>query len=393
MEVDANGRIAAIGRDGLNGSGADSTLAAIGKEHEMFDARGAMVVPGFIDVHVHGGGGYDAMSGEPEQLAGMCRYHAAHGTTSLLATTMTAPEGDIVHALQGIARTMKAAAEQPAAAAGADLLGAHLEGPFLNEVRCGAQNPANLRLPSLSEWQRYEEAGEGCIRLLTIAPELQGAEEVVKAAAAAGVTVSVGHSDADYDQVRAAVGWGCSHVTHLFNGMRPLLHRDPGVAGGALMLDELAVELIADGIHVHPDLVSWVFRAKPDGKVMLITDCIAAGGCSDGDYELGGLPVRLEGGRIYIRAEGGSRGSLAGSALTTLAALLGAARFAGKRPEELLSALTTAPARQIGLERCKGSLEVGKDADFLVLSEDWQLERTYVRGRQVYERASGGTVN
>lgn len=353
------------------------------EEHEVVDACGKMLLPGFVDVHVHGGGGFDAMRGDQEHLLGMCHYHASKGTTSLLATTLTASYDELIHALEAITETMKLGREPD----GASIVGVHLEGPFLNAARCGAQNPEDICMPSLEQFQDYWSASAGAIKLMTIAPELEGAQAVIADAVAKGVTISLGHTNADYETMKQAVEWGATHVTHLFNGMRPLHHREPGAAGAALMLDPLAVELICDGYHVNPDLIRWVFQVKPEGKVVLVTDCMCAAGCPDGEYALGKLPVLMKNGKVYLKQEDGEEGSLAGSSLNMMDALVNAVSFTGKELAEVVPSLTLYPATQIGLQHKKGSIECGKDADFILVDEQLQVNQTYVLGRLVYDCA------
>ena len=342
------------------------------------DLEGAIVAPGFVDVHVHGGGGYDAMSGRPEDIDGMSLFLASKGATTFLPTTMTA-EAD---ALRSAVAAIGSAADR--GTPGAEAAGIHLEGPFLNPERCGAQNPAHIRPPSVDELLDYMELSKGRIRLMTIAPEMPGAEAVIRLAAERGITVSIGHSAATYGQVRKAAGWGASHVTHLFNGMNALHHRDPGVPGAALASDELAVEVIGDLIHVHPEMIKLVFRCKPQDKVVLITDGIPATGMPDGRYALGGLPIVTRDGQARLLMPDGSGGSLAGSMLTPDRALVNAMTAAGLALEDVLPALTINPARQAGLASRKGSLEVGKDADFVVLDDRYAVIATYVKGRKVF---------
>ncbi|WNS43938.1 N-acetylglucosamine-6-phosphate deacetylase [Paenibacillus sp. MMS20-IR301] len=350
------------------------------EEYEQVDARGGMLLPGFIDLHVHGGGGYDAMLATEDQLQGMCRFHAAHGTTSLLATTLTAAHDEIIQSLECAGQFIHPERSPD----GANLLGIHLEGPFLNPARCGAQNPEDLREPSIEEFEAFWAASQGSIKLMTIAPELGHAEEVIRHAVCRGVVVSLGHTDADFAVMQSAVEWGASQVTHLFNGMKPLHHREPGAAGGALILDPLAVEVICDGVHVHPDLMKWIFRAKPEGKVLLITDSMCAAGCLAGEYVLGKLPVRMRQGKVYLKQEDRTEGSLAGSSLTMIEALANAVRFTGMDIADIVPALTVHPAVQIGAAAAKGTIEPGKDADLVLVNEQFKVLRTFVRGRQVY---------
>lgn len=359
---------------------AEHTPPVIGDEDIVIDAEGRQLVPGLIDVHVHGGGGFDAMSGRSADIEGMCAFHASHGTTALLVTTLTDSPEKLRDAVAAVAE----AAGKPAS--GADVLGIHLEGPYFNEVRTGAQNPAHLRAPDLNELQDLHGLSGGRVRLLSIAPELEGAEACVRWATEEGITVSIGHSDAKHAEVKRAIEWGASHVTHLFNGMRPLHHREPGVAGAALMHDELTVELICDGVHVHEELIPWVIDVKPQDKVVCITDCMAAAGLPDGEYRLGDLPVRSIAGQVHLIEASGDVGALAGSVLTMHQALLNVMRVTGKSLFEVLPYFTVNPAKEAGEAETKGSIQPGKDADFLLLDEDLRLVATYVRGTRVYAR-------
>lgn len=375
-----NGRLVSKGGliSSISGPGGDE--ADRSEEYEQMDACGGMLLPGFIDLHVHGGGGYDVMLATAEQLQGMCRFHASNGTTSLLATTLTAAHDELIQALECAGQFIHSVRTPE----GANLLGIHLEGPFLNPVRCGAQNPADLREPSIEEFEAFRAASQGTIRLMTIAPELNRAEEVIRHAVQSGVVVSLGHTDADFAVMQSAVEWGASQVTHLFNGMKPLHHREPGAAGGAMILDPLAVEIICDGIHVHPDLIRSMFRLKPEGKVLLITDSMCAAGCPDGEYFLGKLPARMKQGKVYLQQEDGTEGSLAGSSLTMIEALANAVKFTGMDIADIIPALTIHPAKQIGVDVFKGTIEPGKDADLVLVDEIFKVQRTYVQGAQVY---------
>jgi N-acetylglucosamine-6-phosphate deacetylase len=347
---------------------------------EIIDLQGASIVPGFIDVHVHGGGGYDVMSGKVEDIDGMSQFHASKGTTSFLPTTLTHDRSTTEKAIKCIVEAMEKGTM------GADVIGIHLEGPFLNRVRCGAQNPEYIRPGTKEEMQGYVELSKGNVRLMTIAPEQENAMDVIDYAVKQGVTISIGHSDATYEIVQQAVKMGASHVTHLFNGMRPLHHREPGVAGAALMIDDLAVEMICDGIHINKELVSYVFRVKPSKKIVLITDCVEAGGCAEGEYQLGSLPVVLKEGQVRLINEDGTPGSLAGSSLTMDKALRNTIDYTGLSLEQILPTLTINPARQIGVEQRKGSIVIGKDADLVILDDRFQVRATYVKGKKVYMR-------
>lgn len=342
---------------------------------EVVDVQEQLLVPGFVDVHVHGGGGYDVMSGRVQDIEGLSRFHAQKGTTSLLPTTLTADLDSTERAIRSIVEAKEKGT------GGADVLGIHLEGPFINEKRCGAQNPAYIRPPSMKELDHFLDVAKNQVRLLTMAPEGSGALEMIRRAVERGVTVSIGHSDATYVQVQQAVEAGASHVTHLFNGMRALHHREPGVAGAAMMLPELAVELICDGFHVHPELIDFIFQIKATDKVVMITDAMSAAGLPDGDhYELGGLACYMKAGQVRLK----SSDDLAGSCLTMDQALRHVREYTGKSVEEILPAMTLNPARQIGYAEQKGSIERGKDADLVILSHQYEVQATYVRGECVY---------
>lgn len=365
----SGGRIAGIFEDG-------DPLPAT---DERLDAEGLFLVPGFIDVHVHGGAGTDVMDAaeDGEAIGRIARFHASRGTTSFLPTTVSADRETLLAVIDGIVRAMDGPVGD-----GAEPLGFHLEGPFLNPARAGAQHPGAIRELAEEELAELLARAGGHMRLITLAPECGGALGLIRVLREHGVTVSLGHTDADYDTARRAAEAGASHVTHLFNGMRPLHHREPGVAGFALADGRMAVELICDGIHVHPEMVRLVFAAKPPESVVLITDAIEAAGMPDGEYSLGGLPVAVRDGKAILR----DGGQLAGSCLTMDRALRNAMAFTGRSLFDILPALTINPARQIGVAHRKGTIETGKDADLVLLDRDFSVIRTFVRGACVYAR-------
>lgn len=376
-----NGRIYAGGRVIDNGClliGSEGRIEAVGgaelrsSDAPVRDVLGSMVLPGFIDLHVHGGGGFQMMDGTYEGIAGMSRFHAAHGTTSFLATTDSASEEAILKALCNAGEAADTGLD------GAELLGVHLEGPFLHPVRGGAQDKRHIRPASRRELERYIAASGSRIRLVTLAPEIEGGFEAVDMLTRLGITVSIGHSDATYAQVLEAVRRGAVHTTHHFNGMSPFHHREPGVAGAGLMLNELTTELIADGIHVHPAAVKLLFETKGVRGVCLITDAVSCAGLPDGEYG----DSTMKDGQIWLK----DGSSLAGSSLTMLKALKNVLAYTGYSLERLLPSLTEVPARQIGVSARKGSLEAGKDADLLILDDEMNLHSTFVRGREVYAR-------
>ncbi|MDB4868354.1 MAG: N-acetylglucosamine-6-phosphate deacetylase [Cohnella sp.] len=361
--VDESGKIAELGAHDETGPDSEKT--------ESVDCGGSSLLPGLIDVHVHGGGGYNVLDGSFEHLDGMSRFHAAHGTTAFLATTTTTQHENILRVLDSVSSMI-------GQLNGADLAGIHLEGPFIDAVRRGAQSLEHIQPPSMDKIKAYLEAARGNIRIVSMAPEVEGGMEAAAFLAGLGITVSAGHTNATFEEMQSAVTAGVRHTTHHFNGMSPLHHREPGAAGAGMMLDELTTELICDGIHVHPAVVKLLFSVKGPDSVCMITDAVFCAGLPDGEYG----SVTMRHGEIKL-SDGAS---LAGSGLTTLAALRNALKFTGLPLEMILPSITSVPARQAGLSDRKGSLAKGKDADFLLVDEDLQLQATYVKGKQVYQK-------
>ena len=358
-------------RDGrIEALGPGDPPAGTAPEAERVDAGGATLLPGFVDLHVHGGAGADAMDADPDALRCMARFHAAHGVTALLPTTWSAAEGDLAAALKAIG-----AATGPVDG-GATILGAHLEGPWINGARCGAQDPTAIRPPDAAEAARLLDSG--VVRLVALAPELDGAAAVIDTCRRKGVVVSAGHTDASYEQMAAAVRLGVTQVTHTFNAMSGFGHRDPGTVGAALAFPELRCELIADGIHVHPGAMAVLARAKgPDG-VILVSDATRAAGLPEGPVDLGGRTGHLAGGAVRL-----DDGRLAGSALTLDMALRHFAAATGWPWEELWRATSANAAASLGLA-AKGHLSAGADADLVLVDDDWTVRLTTVEGRVVH---------
>jgi N-acetylglucosamine-6-phosphate deacetylase len=329
---------------------------------------GLTVVPGFVDIHVHGGGGASFLSTDPDEAARAVAFHRRRGTTTLLASLVTAP-------LDILERQLSALADL---CADGLLAGIHLEGPWLSHARRGAHDPAFLRPPALAEVRRLLTAGGSALRMVTLAPELDGGLDAVRAVVAAGVAAAVGHTDATYEVARASIGAGARLGTHLFNGMRPVHHREPGPVVALLEDDRVAVELVNDGTHLHPAIVHGVVAAAGPDRAMLVTDAIAGAGMGDGEYELGGLRVRVEDGVARLA----SNGSIAGSTLTMDAAFRRAVVDVGL-PLEVAARLTSAtPARMLGLDDV-GAIEPGWRADLVVLDEKLEVVGVMARGAWV----------
>jgi N-acetylglucosamine-6-phosphate deacetylase len=346
-------------------------IAAVGEaaDGEVVELDGHWVLPGFVDVHVHGGGGAQCNTDDPDEIQRVARFHAQHGTTALLATTVAAPVEDLLRARDAIG----AAAAAPAPDA-AQVLGAHLEGPFLSPRWPGAMDAGHFLAPDPAVAERL--VGGGGVRMMSLAPELPGARELVRRLVAAGVVVALGHTDASYADATAAVAAGARVVTHTFNAMRPLHHRKPGVLGAALGHDDLACEVICDGVHVDPAVVALLVRVKGPQRTLLVTDAIEAAGLPDGDYRLGERAVRVNGGRATLAQSE----TIAGSTLTMDRALRNVVAFAGVAVEDAARMASTTPAEVLGVADRKGSIAPGCDADIVILDPDLSLAGVLVRG-------------
>ncbi len=341
----------------------------------VVDFGDAILAPGFVDIHIHGGAGYDVMEADPSELCAVEQLLSKHGVTSYFPTTVTAPLDQTWSALDRLANAIESASQDNGTRGQrAQPLGIHLEGPFLSHVRRGVHPPENLLLPTVPTFDRFWQAARGHIRIMTIAPELEGAQEVIAEAARRGVCVSLGHSNADLNSARAAVAAGARHSTHTFNAMRPLDHRDPGIIGEVLTDERLSADIIVDGIHLDPAIVELFLKAKGSERAVLITDAISATGMPDGRYRLGTLEVEVKNGRCLLN------GKLAGSVLTMDRAVRNVMQFAHWDLQQALRPATLNPARVAGSSD-RGKLEAGAVADFVVLNPGGEVRSTIVRGQ------------
>ncbi|MGB2592013.1 MAG: N-acetylglucosamine-6-phosphate deacetylase [Candidatus Acidiferrum sp.] len=361
----------------------DGVIEEIGQRGAMQLPSGAqeisavdkVAIPGFVDVHIHGAGGHDVMAANAQALAGVSKTVARHGTTSFVATTVTAGPEDTLRSVEGIARYISQ--QHEADDARAEVLGIHFEGPFLSPVRRGVHPPEWLQLPSAEFLDKLLQASAGNAQILTLAPELLGAMPCIDAARNAGMVVAVGHTDATYEQTRAAIAHGAHHAVHVYNAMRPFTHRDSGVIGAVLTSPEVTAELIADGVHVEETAMKVLLQAKGPGRMILISDGISATGMPDGKYMLGKLEVTMSAGICR-----NSEGRLAGSTLTLDRALRNIVGL-GISLQDTVRMLTLNPASLLGIEFKKGALRTGADADIVLLDQGLRLTNVWVRGEAV----------
>jgi N-acetylglucosamine-6-phosphate deacetylase len=331
----------------------------------------------FFDIHIHGAAGHDVMEGSAEAFARVGGFLATKGVANYLATTVTAPVDATLRALDGIAGAIEAANEY----AGARPVGVHLEGPFISHAKRGVHPPADIQPPSIALFERMQEAAQGHIRLMTIAPETAGALELIEYATKTGIKVSLGHSDATAARTRAAIAAGAASATHTFNAMRRLDHREPGIAGVVLDADDIYAELICDGIHVAPELARMWLRAKTEERAILVTDGISATGMPEGKYVLGEFEVTVADGRCLLASDL-ARGveTLAGSVLTMDRAVANLQEFTRASLATAVRLASRNPARMLGMDGL-GEIAVGGPANFNVFSADGTLQSTILRGR------------
>ncbi|SFC86049.1 N-acetylglucosamine-6-phosphate deacetylase [Bacillus sp. OV322] len=338
---------------------------------------GYTAVPGFIDVHIHGVNGADVMDSTIEALETMSSALPKEGTTSFLATTMTQAVEEIEKALQNAGEYISNR-QSPGKA---EVLGIHLEGPFVNANKAGAQPVHHIKDPDLKLFKSWENLAGGTIKLVTLAPEQPGGLEMIRYLKENGIIASIGHSDAIYEEVMDAIDAGANHVSHLYNQMRGLHHREPGVVGAAFLRNELKAELIADGVHVRPEMAALALKQKSKDGLILITDAMRAKCLKNGQYDLGGQDVTVENGMAVL-----ADGTLAGSILKLGKAVTNMMSFTGCTLRDAIDMASSNPARQLNIYDRKGSIEAGKDADIVILDENHEVFLTLCRGEIAYIR-------
>ncbi|MFW6381313.1 MAG: N-acetylglucosamine-6-phosphate deacetylase [Bacillota bacterium] len=344
---------------------------------EIFDAGDNYVVPGFVDLHIHGAGGYEVMA-DSEEVKKLARYLAARGTTSFFATTGTVPISKLISAINGITGAIEYQKDAPEA----EILGIHLEGPFVNVAEKGAFSPEFILPGSVEVMKELEEACRGHLARVTLAPEIKGGMEVTEYLREQDYLVAGGHTDASYEETMAGISAGISIANHMFNAMRGLHHRKPGAAGAYLVSEDVTCEVIGDFIHVHPGVIKMLFRSKGEDGVYLISDAVIAAGLEPGKYN-------FDGREIFVDSDGISRladGTIAGSTFLLKDGLKNIIDGLGLSLEEAVRFTSENPARVANVYHRKGALAPGKDADIVVLDENYNVRKSFVMGKEVAEQ-------
>ncbi|NWL88850.1 MULTISPECIES: N-acetylglucosamine-6-phosphate deacetylase [unclassified Paenibacillus] len=343
---------------------------------ETIDAAGKYILPGFIDVHVHGGMLEDFSKPSKAGIDAITKLHASQGTTTMLATTMTMPKEVLDEVLAEVQNYMEK--DMPYAQLG----GVHLEGPFISPKWPGAQNPAHIVPPNKDWIEQWEEQYPGLIKQVTFAPEREGSHELIRFLRKKGIAAAAGHTDATYEDIMSAQAVGLNHSVHMFNAMTPLHHRKPGTAGAILSTPAISAEIIADGIHVHKAAIKLLASVKTDHNLLLITDAMSAAGLGNGDYMLGDLPVVVKDNVCTLKE---SEGTLAGSTLTMIRGFRYLVLEVGLSIERASEAASGNPARLLRMDHITGTIETGKQADLLLVDHDLELQQIWIKGRQFQE--------
>ncbi|MHC1737230.1 MAG: N-acetylglucosamine-6-phosphate deacetylase [Ignavibacteriaceae bacterium] len=338
---------------------------------ELIDCSNCMITPGFVDLLCHGGAGASFADNSIESIKTASEYFLKHGSTTLLASLHAKPYELLLNDLKRVSDYLL---EHPES----NIYGIHMEGPFLNKVFKGAMNEEYLWTPSKELWDALWEASQGTIKLMTIAPELPGALDVIREAAKKGVVVSIGHSMATYAEIEAAIDNGAAHVTHIFNAMKPLHHRNPGVLLSSLLRNELKIELIADTFHVHNAVMELLLKLKGSDGIILITDSIKAGGMHEGEYDFADQKVIMKDKKAFLHD-----GTLAGSTLTLNTAIKNINQLGNAKINDAVRMASLNGAKVLGISRQKGIIAVGKDADIVIMDPDFNVVMTLLKGKKV----------
>ena len=339
----------------------------------IIDCENKYLSPGFIDLHNHGNSGFDAMDSTEEALKSIAKFHMTNGVTSYLATTMTASPENTLNSIKNVVSYL----EKNTDTNEAELLGLYLEGPYFAMEKKGAQPGEYIKDASIIEAQEYVKAGNGLIKIIALAPEIGNANEVTRYLVNEGITVSCGHTNATYDEAMITINNGASEATHIFNGMRSYSHREPGVVGACLLDQRVSCEMICDGIHLHDAAMKMVYRMKGKENIVLISDAMRATGLDDGEYDLGGQTVYVKGYEARL-----GDGVLAGSTLTLNRAVKNMIELVDVPLHEAVLMATLNPAKKIGVEKTKGSIAVGKDADLIIFDDDINIEKVFIKGNE-----------
>ncbi len=356
----------------------DELFEEIGTNHEGLEElpEDYVIVPGFIDQHIHGAAGSDAMDGTTEDLTKIAKALASEGTTAFLATTMTQSPANIKQALIAVKEYIDAKLTE-----GAQILGVHLEGPFISKDFAGAQPAEYIVAPNVADFKVYQEASGDNIRLVSLAPEVEGSTELIKYLKDNNIVASIGHSNSKYADVEAAVKAGATNLTHTYNAMKPVHHREVGTVGSAYLFDELYCECICDGIHVSAPAIKLLHKNKPDDKFVLITDAMRAKHLPDGVSELGGQVVIVKNGEARLE-----NGTLAGSVLKMNNAVKNVMKFLDLPIERVVKYASLNPAKNLGVDNYLGSIKEGKRADFVILDKNLNVVKTYRAGKIIFEK-------
>jgi N-acetylglucosamine-6-phosphate deacetylase len=357
-------------------------ITSLGKSSETripegikeIEVKGKTVCPGFADLLVHGGAGHGFADDNGESIKKISSYFLQHGSTTMLASLFAKPEKLLLKDLRRVADYIEAHPDS-------NIRGIHMEGPFLNKEFKGAMNANYLWKPDVESWNKIWKASKGYIKIMTIAPELPDAVDVMRAAAQAGVVLSIGHSMASYDEVLNAIDNGAAHVTHIFNAMQRFHHRTPSVVLASLLHNELKIELIADTLHVHPSVIQLLLKLKGASGIILVSDSIRAGGMHEGEYEFADQKIFMMGKKAFLED-----GTLAGSTLTLNLAVRNMVEAAGAKITEAVRMASLNSLKVIDLDHRKGILAAGKDADIVILNNNYAVEMTIINGKIVYTK-------